>query len=1382
MTYLMQRPPRAQSLLRFLEGCWRLRVALGLLLYAAWAQRATAVDFERTVLSGSLASLARPALKIAIVGPVVRPEDAAAAEQELHGIELFFQEFAASGEDLVVDSEPHRLELVYTTIRREEDANATVDRLVDSGVKFFLTYFGGQEIETAAVLRVQDKGGLVISSGTFSSSLQARDRRRLFSMMPTTSSMLDGVLLELLTSRKPKSVAYLVDTRTPEAHGKFMCKNVDDIAAANGVDRANIHRLNVQASGATSDLDLRIGQLQELKADVVIGCLRRRLLPVLLGGLSSKAVDPKIVLVHGNLNQMSLAKKGSASETVMELGQFVVGLVPWSGRRSSEGSERDSVNTTDALFVEAYRRQYDVNPTYKAAASYAASETLLAGLRRAAATDPGQVATVLEQLDDHVTVIGQIAFDRGRSKLQAQGVQLQASGTPFIVLPKSLAERPLIYPKPPRSLFACLGGDGAGQGLTGVGVEASCEPCQPGQVTQLVPANSGTAAAPPEAMDYVTRLDHRICVNCSAGYRQTTITRANMPDALVCVICPRGSYQAQEGTTQCLSCPAGRYNNHTGMDSCVNCPRGKYSPNMGGYECFKCPSGFVAPLEGSRSCLACPAGAMCGANPQGVITEYVSAPEYYVVESQKLANLPLGTVYPCPHVGACLGNNTCKEGSSGVLCGECAAGYARSMDVTQPCEKCPSLGTGAWWAAVNIVCFIAVSLLFLFTTEGTDLQRPDETRLGVYRMVFNYGLIMSAILSVIDLELPLQGSFKVKLKWLRYIHIPIAAETPAVADLAHQCTVMLFVDHADSYKGMVLIAFFSVPVVLLADLAVLSPLLAWRRKHREAKGQALTPSQNVSSTTTVLSLMVIQAYMLQGRVTMFLMVPWMCSKYDKLRSLFHTSIDCESNEAFLWQIISLVTLLLVPFGVPALFGILMRACKVSRSPKLALVFGSLTSGYRSRRHWFELLQMIRRTLPWIVIAFARNAGRRTKEVTSFAREPDATLMLLALMTCFVLFSTLWPYDSRKDGILLRSEMAMYNAAIISLGVPWWLSATNTTALFEDQTRLPTRLRDITAFSLIIGFHLRFFFLVLWTVLGTANPFAEPASHGANSVTFSQNGLRVHALSQKSRKILGRILGHLAEALLREGDGALNYDDYHTLIMTSFANALFWRELKDNSGDMLAHHRYELLKEALVWSAVDVSRHAAGLPKTTWHISKIEGIEEPTEEDVKALHGKEVDVDDLQVAAMSLVVDMKADPGKYSRRRAEESEPKPTSQDGDATCPSDAKDEIPLSLDEMARGAAAAQQTTAAGQAAEAAAEGSQSVASAAFTGSKRLSRVSGQLHHRTQRKACQAHLKLAVSLLNARRLRQEREILLKLLGGQDSAHHAPASGHHEAAG
>ena len=166
-------------------------------------------------------------------------------------------------------------------------------------------------------------------------------------------------------------------------------------------------------------------------------------------------------------------------------------------------------------------------------------------------------------------------------------------------------------------------------------------------------------------------------------------------------------------------------------DACVRCPPGDYNLDGSAWNEQKPQSGIGPPPDGF--CQPCPrAGASC----PGGSTVYAMEGWYTFEIEMRSARRTISTettieTYECP-LEACAGNNTCKGGRTGLLCGYCPAGTALELNACVECER-DAAATSILQIVVGILA-LCVLFLILFLA-GWRHVFPDNRVHGFFDKV-----------------------------------------------------------------------------------------------------------------------------------------------------------------------------------------------------------------------------------------------------------------------------------------------------------------------------------------------------------------------------------------------------------------------------------------------------------------------------------------------------------------------------------------------------------------------------------------------------------------------------------------------------------------------
>lgn len=172
-------------------------------------------------------------------------------------------------------------------------------------------------------------------------------------------------------------------------------------------------------------------------------------------------------------------------------------------------------------------------------------------------------------------------------------------------------------------------------------------------------------------------------------------------------------------TFRVRSCPAGYIlvrSESPLSDTCVLCPAGRYSAVPAQF-----PDTLAVPLAQNAldRCNPCELGMNCSLGGSNIS----NLPDYWFVlpRRREVTSSPVIKTYRC-EPGACLPGGECSEGRTGILCGLCAAGWARAG------ASCKSCGTAApkvyQYAALGLI--IPITMVAWYFISWRAFLAPEE--------------------------------------------------------------------------------------------------------------------------------------------------------------------------------------------------------------------------------------------------------------------------------------------------------------------------------------------------------------------------------------------------------------------------------------------------------------------------------------------------------------------------------------------------------------------------------------------------------------------------------------------------------------------------------
>jgi branched-chain amino acid transport system substrate-binding protein len=345
-------------------------------------------------------------------------------QEQLNGIKMWVQDVNARGGIL-----GRKVDLVYYDDESKPDTGAKLyEKLItDDKVDLLLgPYSSGV---TLAASTVAEKHGFpMVSSGASSTKIWSRGYKNVFGLYtPGTTYM--NQILHFAKSKGLKTVALIyADTAFP----RNVAKGVKVTAKKLGLKIV----FEEEYGKATTDFAAMIQKMRRLKPDVVIGgsylpdstaFIRQAKENRLYAKIFAFAVGPGLPDFGKNL--------GSDAEDVM-------GNTQWEPTLNIPGAKD---------FATRYKEKYGHEPGYHAAGGYGAGQVLEAAVKKAGSINHAALRRALLHLNT-VTIFGRYKVDKTGMQIGKPGYTVQwQGGERYVVLPKDVAVKPVVYPFKPWS-------------------------------------------------------------------------------------------------------------------------------------------------------------------------------------------------------------------------------------------------------------------------------------------------------------------------------------------------------------------------------------------------------------------------------------------------------------------------------------------------------------------------------------------------------------------------------------------------------------------------------------------------------------------------------------------------------------------------------------------------------------------------------------------------------------------------------------------------------------------------------------------------------------------------------------------------------------------
>jgi hypothetical protein len=438
------------------------------------------------------------------------------------------------------------------------------------------------------------------------------------------------------------------------------------------------------------------------------------------------------------------------------------------------------------------------------------------------------------------------------------------------------------------------------------------------------------------------------CTNCPMGkyYPFSDVTSNDTSVITVtltsCKDCTAGTYSSQVAQVYCFGCSEGNYS-FAGASSCTPCPANSTSGfAASSYASCYCKDGFYGQAWKNSSCKPCPKsdGLYCPFN-----VSYVHVSEGYYWKPD------MGDqVYQCFPTWACVESSgasgtECAEFYSGVRCGDCIQGV--SYRSNYECKKCPSKAAIAFTV-------IAVLLLFLFICYRFSRSMgsiPVDVKLVfmTLQMIVLYPSFFTGwpnnlnnLFRVISFIVRLVVVFNLAHHLLKNFNIEL---------FSPECGVKI--DFWGKYVLKMMI-----PLMVLATIVPFSAVMAAMsgRKQKGFEFKQYLFSQGVP--LLILFVITMYAFLVSAAVS-----PFKCN-YGTDNTLYDDPskicFSAEWNSKLPMVIFFMIVYIIALPGT--LVYMLWKNRETVNSEKFKNTFGSITRMYKEEMYWWELIQVLKRTL------------------------------------------------------------------------------------------------------------------------------------------------------------------------------------------------------------------------------------------------------------------------------------------------------------------------------------------------------------------------------------------------------------------------------------
>ena len=324
--------------------------------------------------------------------------------------------------------------LIHDDRSDSETAMALYEQLItEDGVDAVMGPYGSTLTEAVAPVTERHRQ-VQISPLAATTSIWEQGRRYLFMVLPPAELFLAG-LMEMAAENGLRTVAIIQeDALFPRAAGR----GAVDLAREKGMEVV----LHETYPSGTGDFSPLLARVAASNAHVL--------------GMAASSLGDFVTVVRQlkehDIDVAMFGTSGAVAEFHEALGQdadFAYGLSAWEPGLPNPGSDE---------FVEAYRREFGMEPSFHAAGAYGSCQIFMEAIRRAGSLDPEALRSELLSLETR-TVFGDFAVDERGYQTANRGLFIQwQDGRKVVVWPPELATAQPRFPTPPWSKREDAGG------------------------------------------------------------------------------------------------------------------------------------------------------------------------------------------------------------------------------------------------------------------------------------------------------------------------------------------------------------------------------------------------------------------------------------------------------------------------------------------------------------------------------------------------------------------------------------------------------------------------------------------------------------------------------------------------------------------------------------------------------------------------------------------------------------------------------------------------------------------------------------------------------------------------------------------------------------
>lgn len=463
-----------------------------------------------------------------------------------------------------------------------------------------------------------------------------------------------------------------------------------------------------------------------------------------------------------------------------------------------------------------------------------------------------------------------------------------------------------------------------------------------------------------------------------------------------CEMCKQGFYKDVVGDDRCDLCADGTYNNGTGNINCEKCMDNALS-NENRYDCY-CKEGYY--MDNYELCKECDNMDFFGntiyyCKESGLTIQTLRNEDGYWRANENSINFYKCRVKDyCPMNYIVNSSIVCKTYHTGLLCDFCVDGYAKDNDGN--CNFCESENKALVSGMFILVCslyslVITLCLLIgnkylnkaasvtLNNEETSSEEGEEEDGADVLLEAKSYNNdVMSQLLQKLKimityLQINTILSMNLNLKWPEFMTKVMNAfkkinlEMFDIIGLSYRCSVEFDFYHIFIFK------MFMIPIVFFLTSVTYMTIRHWGIKHKSRKFLRILENRFIY-------ILVLMVFILYPSVCNTILQLYKCEEIEgKYYLTEDLSLECYNDMWDKYAIGGGWMMLLYIIGIPLFFYLKLRDLhkkNLLSKKEYVYKYGFMYLGYKDNMWWFEILELVRKTILSASIIYLQESATR----------------------------------------------------------------------------------------------------------------------------------------------------------------------------------------------------------------------------------------------------------------------------------------------------------------------------------------------------------------------------------------------------------------------